>query len=120
MMIKGIGIDIVDVKRFEGVVGRHGKRFIGRVFTEGESLYCNKKHRPGIHFAARFAAKEAVIKAIGRAIPFRDIEITREETGRPLLNVKGYKNDYTWHLSIAHNGNYSLAYVIMEVNIEAG
>ncbi len=119
-MIKGIGIDIVDVKRFEGVVSRHGERFIGRVFTEGESLYCKKKNRPGIHFAARFAAKEAVIKAIGRTIPFRDIEIIREEAGRPLLNVRGYEDDCVWHLSITHDGNYALAYVVMEVNIEAG
>jgi holo-[acyl-carrier protein] synthase len=121
-MIRGIGIDLVDVQRFKGVMERCGKRFIERVFTEEEIRYCKGKHKPHIYFAARFASKEAVIKAVGKTIPFRDIEVLKEEGGRPLLNVKGYdkKEGYNWHLSITHDGQYSAAHAIMEVDIETG
>ncbi len=115
-MVKGIGVDIVDVSRFEGVLERHGKRFMERIFTPGEMDYCEGKYRPAMHYAARFAAKEAVIKALGKRIPFKNVEIVRGESGKPGLDVKGYTAEmgYIWHLSISHDGGYSLASVILE------
>lgn len=119
-MIRGVGVDIVEIGRFEGVMERYGERLQGRLFTEGEVSYCEGKRRANHHYAARFAAKEAVIKAIGTRLPFRDIEVVRGEKGKPLIHVKGYEKGYRWNLSLTHDGDYALACVIMEAESEAG
>ena len=64
-MIIGIGIDIVDLDRFQRMLDRHGKRFLAKTFSEEEIAYCQSRKNPAQHFAARFAAKEAVFKALG-------------------------------------------------------
>ena len=78
-MIAGVGIDIVDVPRIDALLEKYAERFQQRVFTQDEILYCRARSNPGLHFAARFAAKEAAVKAlgtgIGQGIRFRDIEI---------------------------------------------
>ncbi|HEY3375556.1 MAG TPA: holo-ACP synthase [Candidatus Aquicultor sp.] len=90
-MIKGIGIDIVEVNRIEQAINRR-KKFIERVFTEIERDYCLSKHRPHLHFAARFAAKEAAVKALGtglRGMKWTDFEVCRDKWGRPYLKLSG-------------------------------
>lgn len=90
-MIKGIGIDIVEVHRIEQAISRR-KRFAERVFTEGERDYCLSRHRPHLHFAARFAAKEAAVKALGtgmRGVKWTDFDVRRDKWGRPYLKLSG-------------------------------
>ena len=90
-MIYGIGIDIDRIERMKQVVEKWGQRFLQRVFTTEELSYCLQKSNPYLSLAVRFAAKEAMIKAIGSVIPvsFIDIEVIRINTGRPVLKVCG-------------------------------
>jgi holo-[acyl-carrier protein] synthase len=90
-MIKGIGVDIVEVSRIQEVIKRH-KNFIGRVFTPSECDYCLSKRRPYLHFAVRFAAKEAAVKALGtgkKGMKWTDLEVCRDSWGRPFLRLTG-------------------------------
>ncbi|MDI6716537.1 MAG: holo-ACP synthase [Actinomycetota bacterium] len=90
-MIKGIGIDIVEVSRIEQAMNRR-RRFAERVFTELERDYCFGRHRPYLHFAARFAAKEAAVKALGSGmtgIKWTDLEVRRDKWGKPYLSLTG-------------------------------
>jgi len=89
-MIYGIGIDIVKIERMKNVVEKWGNRFLERVFTEGEISYCYEKKEPFLSLAVRFAAKEALIKAVGSidSVSLRDIEVVNVETGKPILKVK--------------------------------
>lgn len=90
-MIKGIGVDIVEVDRIELAIRRRS-RFAERVFTDTERDYCLSKHRPHLHFAARFAAKEAALKALGtglRGVKWTDFEVRRDKWGKPFLKLTG-------------------------------
>lgn len=93
MMIFGIGIDVVEVERVESSMAEFGERFANRVFTEAERAYCDSQKRPAIHYAARFAAKEAVAKAlgtgIGKDLSWLDMEIRRRESGEPEVFLSG-------------------------------
>lgn len=86
----GLGIDIVDIDRFEKVINR-SPGLIKKLFSNQEIKYCNSKQRPAVHFAARFAAKEAVCKALGTAffqgVGYRDIEVVLSKNGRPEVNL---------------------------------
>ncbi len=92
-MIFGIGIDVVEVERIESSMAEFGDRFASRVFTEAERAYCDSQKRPAIHYAARFAAKEAVAKALGTGIgedlSWLDMEIRRRESGEPEVFLSG-------------------------------
>lgn len=85
--IIGTGIDLVENARIAASIEKFGDRFLHRVFTEGEIAYCSPKANPVPHYAARFAAKEAVSKAfgcgIGKTLGWREIEVTRDELGAP-------------------------------------
>lgn len=123
-MIIGIGIDLVDVRRMEGIIFRWQERFLRRIFTEREISYCNNKKNPAQRFATRYAAKEAFVKALypkdAEGINFRDIEISEKE-GRPAVNMydkikkycdaKGVKNVF---VMLSHDGNYGIANVVLE------
>ena len=90
--IIGLGLDATDIDRIAEVIERHGDRFLMRIFTSGEIAYCSRRRVPAIHFAGRFAAKEAAMKALGlgwRGLAFRDIEITRDAHGKPLIAFHG-------------------------------
>jgi holo-[acyl-carrier protein] synthase len=90
-VIKGIGVDIVEVDRIELAIRRRS-RFAERVFTDTERDYCLSKHRPHLHFAARFAAKEAALKALGtglRGVKWTDFEVRRDKWGKPFLKLTG-------------------------------
>ncbi len=123
-MILGIGVDLVDVRRIEGIIFRWQEKFLKRIFTDREIRYCNNKKNPAQRFATRYAAKEALIKAFYPkgyvGINLRDIEIFEKE-GRPAVNLfgtvkkyveeKGIKNIF---IMLSHDGNYGIANVILE------
>jgi len=93
MMIFGIGIDVVEVERIASSMAEFGDRFASRVFTKAEQDYCESQKHPAIHYAARFAAKEAVAKAmgtgIGKELSWLDMEIRRRESGEPEVFLSG-------------------------------
>jgi holo-[acyl-carrier protein] synthase len=122
-MIYGIGIDIVKIERMKAVVEKWGKRFLEKVFTDSEITYCYKRKIPYLSLAVRFAAKEALIKAIGSEIPvtFTDIEVLNANTGKPFLKLGGKVGDFlnangirTAHLSLSHEHDYGIACVVLE------
>lgn len=122
-MIYGIGIDVVHIERIRIIAEKWGQRFLQRVFTENEIAYCFKKKNPYSSLAVRFAAKEALVKAIGNEIPvsFTDIEVTHTGTGRPFLvfseriNIHfSEKNITSAHLSLSHDREYGVASVVLE------
>lgn len=113
-MIYGIGIDIVEVSRFAKALEKRGDKLRNRVFTEAELAYCMGQASPERHLAARFAAKVSVLKAFGGPLSFKDIEITRDGDGRPAVRVSGLTGDYRFSISIAHDGDLSIAETIME------
>ncbi len=92
MSIIGLGLDATDIGRISDVIERHGNRFIERIFTEQEIAYCMRRRVPAIHFAGRFAAKEAGMKALGtghsQGVLWRDLEVVRGE-GPPQLRLHG-------------------------------
>lgn len=91
-MIKGIGVDIVEIDRIQKAIDSRKDRFINRIFTRDEQEYCFGRPRPYRHFAARFAAKEAVSKALGtgkRGMHWTDIEVCRDAKGCPFIRMTG-------------------------------
>ena len=93
MHLFGIGIDVVEVERIGSSIDEFGEKFLKRIFTEQERAYCDSQKRPVIHYAARFAAKEAVAKAfgtgIGKDVSWLDMEIVRQPSGEPKVNLSG-------------------------------
>ncbi len=125
MAIYGTGIDIVEIERIEQAVSRHGEAFLAKLFTQAEREYCDAMPRPAIHYAARFAAKEAVAKAfgtgIGRDLGLLDMEIHRHESGRPLLSLTGAGRRFAGekgiaivHISLSHDKNHAVASAVAE------
>jgi holo-[acyl-carrier protein] synthase len=106
-MIKGIGIDIVEVEKIKTIISKWGDKFLNKCFTKNEILYCNNKSNPYIHYAGKFAAKEAVMKATGYSSSYKKIEILNEKDGKP--NLFDNKNVM---LSIAHTDKYAVAFAI--------
>lgn len=131
-MIYGIGVDIVSIKRLREVVERWGGRFLNRVYTPAEIAYCFERKDPYPYLSARFATKEAMIKALGERgdITFKDIEIAHTDTGRPVINPGSILKDWLErigidriHLSLSHERDYSIACVILEeegIDIKTG
>jgi holo-[acyl-carrier protein] synthase len=117
----GVGIDVCDVERMRRALART-PGFAARVFTEDEQAYCRKRRDPVERFAARFAAKEAVLKAMGvglGACAFRDIEVVRAESGAPSLDLRGAaaklaaaRGIANWHVSLSHTSTVAEALVI--------
>ena len=126
LRVLGIGVDIVETTRIETSLTRFGERFLARVFTEGESEYCRSMPFPARHYAARFAAKEAVSKAFGTGIGakagWRDLEVKRRESGEPYLVLHGAALETAErlgvtqsHLSLSHTEHYAVANAILLV-----
>lgn len=124
-MIVGTGIDITEVERVRGVIKRFGRRFLERVFTSNEIQYCESKANSEQCFAARFAAKEAAMKALGtglrRGLSWQHIEVGREPGGRPTLHFSGRASEFAAQLgarrlalSLSHTGEHAIAQVILE------
>lgn len=92
MKLIGLGIDLVEVPRIRDLLARHGQRFKDKTFTPGEIAYCDSCADPAMHYAARFAAKEAAAKAIGtglwaEGVDWKDFEIVRAASGKPSLSL---------------------------------
>ncbi len=119
MTIKGIGTDIIEIERIFKAIERRGTALIKKLFTKNEIDYCKKYKNPYPYFAARFAAKEAVVKALGFGfgkISFHDIEIIKDKRGKPSIKfsskvMKDFDNPNI-HLSISHSEAYALAFAI--------
>jgi holo-[acyl-carrier protein] synthase len=90
--IIGLGIDATDIHRIAGTLAKYGDRFMHRIFTPGEVAYCTRRRLPAVHFAGRFAAKEAAMKALGTGhtlgVLWRDVEVIRRG-GPPQLQLHG-------------------------------
>lgn len=117
MPILGVGTDIVEVERIKDVFDRQ-PAFAQRVFTQAELDYCLGKESRYLHLAARFAAKEAVAKALGRSFSWQDVEIVSGAEGKPGVvlhgKAKGVARDAGVHISISHTKNYATAVAIVE------
>jgi holo-[acyl-carrier protein] synthase len=120
MKLHGIGIDVVEVERIESSMAEFGERFAVKIFTAKERAYCDSQKRPAIHYAARFAAKEAVAKAfgtgIGRDLGWLDMEIVRKDTGEPEVVLSGAGKDFAERqrirevkISLTHAQHYAAA-----------
>ncbi len=92
-MMIGLGTDLIEIERVQASIDRFGDRFLDRVFTPGEIVYCMRKKQPAESFAARFAAKEAGAKALGtgisRGVGWKEFEVRREPGQRPTLHLTG-------------------------------
>ncbi len=124
-MIVGTGIDIAEVPRIAQALARHGDRFLHRVYTDGEIHYCDSKANRIERYAARFAAKEAAMKALGtgwnHGVRWRDIEVSRLPGGRPTIQFHGKAAEFAKRLgatnialSLSHTAEQAVAQVILE------
>jgi holo-[acyl-carrier protein] synthase len=120
------GTDIVGVARVARLIDERGQKFLERWFTPAEIAYCSAKARPSLHFAARLAAKEAVVKALrlpwDGPVPWRDIEITHDEGGAPQVRLSGRllrtaeRDDVRWiEVSLSHCEEYATATAVAEL-----
>lgn len=118
-------MDIVEVRRVAEAIERHGERFLRRVFTEAERAYCTSRGVPEQHFAGRFAAKEAVLKALGtgwgRGVHWHDIEVRQTASGSPVAELKGGAARVAasvgitrMHISISHTGSHAVGLAVAE------
>lgn len=124
-MIVGLGLDIAEIDRIEQAIARHGAPFLERIYTPREASYCESHKNKFERYAARFAAKEAAMKALGtgwrRGVRWRDIEVGRDPSGKPTLHLEGAARRIADQLgvknislTITHSGNLALAEVIFE------
>ncbi len=126
-MIHGMGVDIIEISRIKNSIQKYSGKFEERVFTPKEINYCRSKADPFKHFAARFAAKEAVLKSLGtgmaQGISWKDMEILNQESGRPILSLTGKGRELfnslklkDIQISISHDKIYAVAQAIAEMN----
>ena len=123
MNVLGIGTDIVECLRIAQMIERHGELFINRVYTPQEIRYCQSRKQATQHFAGRWAAKEAILKALGtgwrRGISWRDIEVRNDAMGRPVVGLRGGARDIVEQrgiremlVSISHCRSHATAYAL--------
>ena len=121
-MIKGVGIDIVEIDRIKSSIEKYNEKFTNKLFTANEINYCSKKPNLEQHYAVRFAAKEAFSKSIGTGLTgdfrWHEIEILNNNLGEPFINLLGnlkekYKN-FKFHISLSHSKTSAVAVVIFE------
>ena len=124
-MIYGIGVDLVEIDRMERAITRSGPRLVERLYTADERAYCSAKRLPYPCFAARFACKEAFLKALGTGLRkhmrWRDIEVRRDPLGKPVLHLYGHLRERCaaagirhMHLSLSHSAGHAIAQVVLE------
>lgn len=123
MRIFGIGIDVVEVERIASAIERHGEPFLARLFTPAERAYCEAHRQPAPHYAARFAAKEAVSKALGTGIGANagllEMEVIRQASGAPAIRLSGAAESFAREqgiceiqISLTHTAQYAAANAI--------
>lgn len=124
-MVLGLGIDIIEIERIKKSIEKYGDKFLNKVFTKGEIDYCNKKYNKYQHYAARFAAKEAVYKALAsgwkEGLRWKDIEIQNDPSGMPSVNTSGkfhsfLSDNMQLRISISHSENYVTSVAIIFKN----
>jgi len=127
-MIAGTGIDIIEISRVERVLARYNRRLESFLFTDAEQEYCcrgSSRRAHAVAYAGRFAAKEALVKALGtglrHGIRWKDIEILNDELGKPHIELSDIAlqklkeiNAHHIHLSISHSRDYAAAFVVLE------
>ena len=124
-MILGTGVDLAEVPRIKASIERYGERFIRRIYTPAEIAYVERKANKFERYAARFAAKEAGMKAIGtgwrRGVTWQDFEVANLPSGKPTLLLHGVAADFAGKLgvknislSITHTAELGMAHVILE------
>jgi holo-[acyl-carrier protein] synthase len=123
MRVFGIGIDVVEVARIATAIERHGETFLAKIFTAAEREYCEGRKKSALHYAARFAAKEAVSKAFGTGIGkhagLHDLEVTHDAAGAPKLRLSGAAEAFASEhgitdiqISLTHAHDYAAANAI--------
>lgn len=124
-MIIGVGVDVVEIERLRRVLESQGERFLRRVFTQNERDYCEARRDSAPHYAVRFAAKEAALKALGTGwsmgIRWQDVEVMRKEPGAPSLVLHGQAERRCLelggtrvHVSLSHSRRSAVALVVLE------
>ncbi|MDA7507237.1 holo-ACP synthase [Akkermansiaceae bacterium] len=124
MSLVGIGIDVVEVSRIRSSMDEFGVRFLARIFTKRERDYCDRQKMPEMHYAARFAAKEAISKAfgtgIGKDVGWLDMEILRKSSGEPEVQLRGAAalkakevNAAQVMVSLTHSKDYAAANAVI-------
>ncbi len=124
-MIVGTGIDLLEISRIQDLLDKQGDSFLAKVFSQGEREYCMAQPRPAEHLAARFAAKEATMKALGtgwtKGVGFQQIEVTRDSQGAPGIRLHKTAAQLAkelgiakLHLSLSHSRDQAIAMVVAE------
>jgi holo-[acyl-carrier protein] synthase len=122
-MIVGVGVDLTPVSRMQRALDAHPGRLEARLFTDGEREYCNARALAGQHFAARFAAKEATLKALGvpEGLRWHEMEVVSDSDGKPRLVLTGNARTAAErlgvvkiHLSLTHADDSAMAFVVAE------
>ena len=124
-MIVSVGLDILETERMRRALERHGERFAHRVFTATERSDCADRHDLAQAYAARFAAKEACLKALGtgwsRGLFLKDVEVIRAKSGAPKLRLRGAASERArelgarhFHVSLTHQASIAAAVVVLE------
>jgi len=122
-MIVGIGVDLTPIDRMGKAMSNHPERLEARLFTDGERAYCRKMAEPMQHFAARFAAKEAILKALSvpEGLSWHELEVVSEDGGAPRIVLRGRAAEAAQaagvrklHLSLTHAGGQAMAFVVAE------
>ena len=124
MVVRGVGVDLVRIPRMRETIARWDERFLRRVFTEQEIEDCRSRRDPAPHFAARFAAKEAGMKALGTGlrlgVTWRELEVRRAPDQAPTLELHGRTRELglarggrRMLLSLSHDGDYALAHALL-------
>lgn len=124
MTVRGIGVDLVEISRLRQIIERWQDKFLRRVFTDREIAYCRTRRDPVPHFAARFAAKEAGLKALGTGlrlgIRWTELEVQRDPGQAPVLVLRGRSLDIgrarggrRMLLALSHDGDYAIAQAML-------
>ena len=126
-MVIGIGVDIIEIDRIKQSIDKYGDGFLNKIYTPFELEYCLKKSNKYQHLAARFAAKEAVYKALTTGTQekagWQNIEILNKPNGMPIVKLKGYLENYLTNgnsikISISHSNNYVTCFAIVYRDIK--
>ncbi len=123
-MIIGTGTDVVSIPKVKELNARYGNRFLEKIFVPSEIDYCEKYRNSNQHYAARFAAKEAVAKSFGlgfgNCLDWKDIVVSQDKMGKPFVRFRNQikekvkNNGYSCHISLAHNEDMASAISILE------
>jgi holo-[acyl-carrier protein] synthase len=125
-MIKGIGVDIIEISRIQDSLDRLGSSFTRKIFTEQEVQYCSSKAHPAQHYAARFAAKEAMSKALATGwagdFQWKNVEVVNALSGKPEIVLHGRTKETmagnAIHLTISHSDTSVVAFVVIESTLK--